>query len=196
MNPDMHFRFKAVWLSVIVLTISVFAHAQAPSGAGWTSKEVADGIQYYTFSGIDEVSGSAQQVFVIDLDLSNPRYALRFAYSPEAKVTSTVFKEKNAIVALNAAYEQPSVVIKVDGQMYSCMPADIVMDQPVPTGRARVQSTRTAFRASVSARRQRALTSPARGPSTPAARSPTSFPALRSLSTTTTLWENVLPILP
>ena len=128
----MQLRFKAVWLSVLALSLSIFAYAQAPTGEGWSSKTVADGIQYYTFSGIDEVSGSAQQVFVIDLDLSNPRYALRFAYSPEAKVTSTVFKEKNAIVALNAAYEQPSVVIKVDGQMYSCMPADIVMDQPVP----------------------------------------------------------------
>ncbi len=125
-------NFFGAWLAVVFLTFSLILNAQCPAGALWNSQEISEGIQYYTFSGMDNVSGSAQQVFVIDLDLSNPRYALRFAYSPEAVTTSTVFKEKNAIVAVNGAYERESVVIKVDGKMYYCMPADVVMEQPVP----------------------------------------------------------------
>lgn len=127
-----HHSIIGAWLSIIFLTFSLILNAQCPAGPGWNSQEISEGLQYYTFSGIENVSGSAQQVFVIDLDLSNPRYALRFSYSPEAITTSTVFKEKNAIVAVNAAYERESVAIKVDGQMYYCMPSDVVMDQPVP----------------------------------------------------------------
>lgn len=127
-----HHSIIGAWFSVIFLTFSLILNAQCPAGPGWNSQEISEGLQYYTFSGIENVSGSAQQVFVIDLDLSNPRYAVRFAYSPDAITTSTVFKEKNAIVAVNAAYERESVVIKVDGEMYYCMPADVVMEQPVP----------------------------------------------------------------
>ena len=35
-------------------------------------------------------------------------------------------------MAMNAAYEPESVVVKVDGHYHSCMPKDIVMNDPVP----------------------------------------------------------------
>jgi exopolysaccharide biosynthesis protein len=123
---------KRMLTAVVLLVSSVITFAQVPVGEGWTSTEVADGVVYYTFSGMDEVSGSAQQVFVIDLDLNNPRYALRFAYSDTQVVTSDVFQRNNALVAMNAAYEPSSVVIKVNGDFYSVMPYDVVMEEPVP----------------------------------------------------------------
>ncbi|MBP5689736.1 MAG: phosphodiester glycosidase family protein [Bacteroidales bacterium] len=125
-------RFSQFVLTLLVAVIPSVLFAQAPTGEGWTSEEIAEGISYYTFSGMDPVSGSAQQVFVIDLDLDNPKYVFRFSYSPKQWITSDVFKTKKAIVALNAAYEPESVVIKVDGQLYSCMPKDTVMTTPVP----------------------------------------------------------------
>lgn len=125
-------RISQLFLTLALVVIPSFLYAQAPRGEGWTSEEIADGVSYYSFSGIDPVSGSAQEVFVIDLDLDNPKYVFRFSYSPTEKVTSTVFKEKGAVAALNAAYEPTSVVIKVDGEMYSCMPYDTVMTTPVP----------------------------------------------------------------
>ena len=108
--------------------------AAAPvSGNGWAVKTVADGITYYQFSGMDEISGAAQQVFAIDLDLSNPAYAFRF-YRPAdgAETTSDVFLRNKAVVAMNASYEASSVVIKVDGTTWSCMPFNTVFTSPVP----------------------------------------------------------------
>ena len=116
----------------LLLACSLQLSANPKPGNGWTVTTIADGITYYTFSGIDEVSGSAQQVFIIDLDLCNPKYAFRFTYQDPMVITSDAFARNNAIVALNATYEPTSVVDKVNGTMYSCMPYDVVMKTPVP----------------------------------------------------------------
>ena len=117
---------------LFLLFAGLSVSANPKPGKGWTVTQIADGITYYTFSGIDEVSGSAQQVFIVDLDLCNPKYAFRFTYSDPMTVTSDVFARNNAIVALNAAYEPSSTVNKVNGTMYSRMPYDVVMKTPVP----------------------------------------------------------------
>ena len=68
---------KTLNLRLAILAIVLLALPFActgPRGEGWTTTKIADGIMYYTFSGIDKVSGSAQQVFVIDQDLNNPKY--------------------------------------------------------------------------------------------------------------------------
>ena len=70
----------------LFLLFAGFCNATAnptPADKGWTVETIAEGINYYTYSGIEEISGAAQQVFVIEQDLSNPRYALRFVYYPE-----------------------------------------------------------------------------------------------------------------
>ena len=86
----------------LLLVCSLHLSANPKPGNGWTVTSIAEGITYYTFSGIDEVSGSAQQVFIIDLDLCNPKYAFRFTYSDPVAITSDVFARNNAIVAMNA----------------------------------------------------------------------------------------------
>ena len=125
-------RITSIALFLLVLISSWNLSANPKPGKGWTVTPIADGITYYTFTGIDEVSGSAQQVFVIDLDLCNPKYAFRFTYSDPMTVTSDVFARNNAIVALNGAYEPSSTVNKVNGTLYSRMPYDVVMTTPVP----------------------------------------------------------------
>ena len=122
-----HFR-----LLLLSIAISLPLAAQAPRGEGWTSETIASGVSYYTFSGIEDISGAAQQIFVIDLDLSDPRNALRFSYSAEDVPTSAIFKKYDALAAINAGYEASSIVIKVDDQMHSCMPFDYVFTSPVP----------------------------------------------------------------
>ena len=101
-----------------------------PEEKGWTVKEVAPGVQYRQFTG--SVDGSAQRVFVVDWDMSAPGYALKFTASPEAVRTSEVFREQEALVAMNACYEAPSVVLKVDGDYVSCMPNNTIMSTGVP----------------------------------------------------------------
>ena len=116
----------------VIALLAAFCPVFAQKGEGWTEKDVAPGIRYYSFSGVEPVSGSPQNVFVIDWDTSNPSYALRFTWTPKQSITSGVFRRENAVVALNAAYEPESIVIKVGGHMHSCMPNDKVMTTPVP----------------------------------------------------------------
>ena len=112
----------------LVLVLPLFAQ----KGEGWTQKEVVPGIRYCSYSGTDPISGSPQEVFVVDWDTANPSYALRFTWSDKMTITSSVYHRENAVVALNAAYEPESTVIKVGGFYHSIMPKDTVMTTPVP----------------------------------------------------------------
>lgn len=97
-----------------------------PSGSGWTSKTIREGITYYTFSGKDPVSNDSQQAFAIDLDLNNPKYAVKLTYTTPTVVTSTVHKDHNAIATMNAGYEQGSIYIRVDGKDKSAIPSTVI----------------------------------------------------------------------
>lgn len=117
----------------LLATLAAGVAIAAPQeGAGWKVTKVADGIVYYAFSGTDVISGSPQQVFIIDWDTTNPSYCLRYTWSEKPSITSDVFRRENAVVALNAAYEPESTVVKVGGHYFSCMPNDKVMTTPVP----------------------------------------------------------------
>lgn len=122
----------------LTLTLLIFLYgtlnlfSQAPAGEGWTSKKVAEGINYLTYSGVESISGSPQQVFVIDWDTNDPTHALRFTWNKKGHVSSDLFRQNDAVATLNAAYEPESVVIRVGGQFYSQMPNDKVMKEPVP----------------------------------------------------------------
>ena len=120
-------RFVSI-LAAFSLAVPVFAQV----GEGWTEKTVAPGIKYLSFSGIEPVSGSAQEIFVVDWDMSNPAYALRYTWTENQTITSNVHRRENAVVSLNAAYEPISTVVKVGGYYHSCMPRDTVMETPVP----------------------------------------------------------------
>ncbi len=103
-----------------------------PEQKGWTETQVAPGIVYRHFHGTDPVSGSAQQVFVADWDMSRPGYALKFTYNREGTVASEVMKAHDAVVVMNAAYEPASVVLKIGGEYFSGMPNNSVMATGVP----------------------------------------------------------------
>ncbi|MBP5483982.1 MAG: phosphodiester glycosidase family protein [Bacteroidales bacterium] len=120
-------RFTSI-IAALALALPVFAQV----GDGWTEKIVAPGIKYFSFSGVEPVSGSPQEIFVLDWDMSNPAYALRYTWTDKETITSTVHRRENAVASLNAAYEPISTVVKVGGFYHSCMPRDTVMETPVP----------------------------------------------------------------
>ena len=103
-----------------------------PEEAEWKVTELAPGLVYRSYCGLDPVSGGAQQVFVADWDMSASGYALKFNASWDGTRTSEVFKENDALVAMNACYEPGSVAIKVDGEYMSCVPNNTVMNTGVP----------------------------------------------------------------
>ena len=93
-----------------------------PAGLGWSSKTISEGLVYYTFSGTDDITNAVQQVFAIDLDLSNPKYEVKFTYTSPSVETSDVHKEYNAIATMNAGYEAGSIYIRVGGKNKSLLP--------------------------------------------------------------------------
>lgn len=116
----------------LLLVSSICALAGPGPGNGWTVETLDEGLVYYTFSGIDNITCSAQRVYAIDLDLNNPSYAFRFNYTAENIIPSDVMKKRDALVVMNAGYEASSIAIKVDGIMYSNAPFDYVFTSPVP----------------------------------------------------------------
>ena len=103
-----------------------------PEEKGWTEEQLEPGLVYRQFHGTEPCSGAAQNVYVADLDLSAPGLELKFTYSPTRVVTSDVRKNHDAVIAMNAAYEPESVVLKVDGEVHSLIPNNMVMQNPVP----------------------------------------------------------------
>ena len=103
-----------------------------PSGTGWTSTKIEDGITYCTFSGTDPVTKSPQRVFVTDVDLSNTDYSVKLVLYENRSTASAVMKEKKAIVTMNAGYERGSIVIRVDGRTAYMMPNSTIGDTGVP----------------------------------------------------------------
>ena len=103
-----------------------------PSGAGWTTTVVADGITYYTFDGKETVSRANQRIFAADIDMTEDKYRLGLVYHSDRSTTSGVFKEQKALVAMNGGYEVASIVIKVDGTYYSAMPNNNIGSTTVP----------------------------------------------------------------
>ncbi|MBQ0077476.1 MAG: phosphodiester glycosidase family protein [Bacteroidales bacterium] len=85
-----------------------------PSGEGWVSENVDDGIVYWHFQGTDPVSGVSQSVHVADVDL-NKEWGLEFTYDPRGVKTSDRFKEYGATVAMNGGFGASQIFIKESG---------------------------------------------------------------------------------
>ena len=116
------------------LNARIAKYVYRPAEGKWTATQVAPGLVYRSFTGLDPISGSAQRIFVADWDMKVPGYALKFFMSeiPEKIPTSEAYKRAGAVVAMNAAYEPPSIVLKVDGESIFNMPNNTVMATGVP----------------------------------------------------------------
>ena len=103
-----------------------------PSGTGWTSTTIDEGIVYYTFEGKESVTGKNQRIFVADVDLNNTAYAVKLAYYSDRNIASKVFANYKALVCMNGGYERGSIFIRVDGSNKSMMPDDEISTTGVP----------------------------------------------------------------
>ena len=92
---------------------------------GWEVDTVQEGLVYKRFSGKDPISGANQIVNAVDVDLNNPRYAVKFTYG-DRTATSDAFKNAGAVATINATYEKESVFIRVDGTTSHKIDMDIV----------------------------------------------------------------------
>ena len=105
-----------------------------PSGAGWTSKTIDEGVVYYAFSGTDQVTSQKEEVFAVDLDLSKSQYQVKLLYTrePRLKVSQAFALNANTVAAMNANYELNSIFVRVDGTTRYQIPKIVIGDTDVP----------------------------------------------------------------
>ena len=76
---------------------------------------ISKGLVHYHFSGTDEVTGAAQNVNVLEVDLDNEDYKVTFTYVNPRDTVSSVAKKNGALAAINGAYELEAVYCRVNG---------------------------------------------------------------------------------
>ena len=104
-----------------------------PSGAGWTSKTIDEGVVYYSFSGTDQVTSQKEEVFAVDVDLSKSQYQVQLLYTNPRVYVSEAFKRNdNTVAAMNANYELNSIFVRVDGTTYYQIPKIVIGETDVP----------------------------------------------------------------
>ena len=113
-----------------------------PSGAGWTSKTIDEGVVYYSFSGTDALSNQKEEVFAVDLDLSKSQYQVQLLYTNPRVFVSEAFKSNpNTVAAMNANFELNSIFVRVDGITRFQIPKVTVGDTDVPNWKSEAAFT-------------------------------------------------------
>ena len=98
-----------------------------PSGAGWTSKTIDDGLVYYTYVGVDEFSKLKQEIFVVDLDLSKTQYKVQLLHTSPAVPVPDAFKLiEGTVAAMNANYELNSIYVRTAGTNHYQIPKSTI----------------------------------------------------------------------
>ena len=91
-----------------------------PTGK-WMTEKLDNGLILYTFRGYDDVSNANQIVNVLEVNLSDPRYAIKFVYSAQGTTNSNAVKaEPTAIAGINAGYEPEAIYIKINNAIVQC----------------------------------------------------------------------------
>lgn len=96
------------------------------AGNGWTVSTVAEGITYYAFEGLEPITNAKQRIYVTDIDLSTPTYAVKLGYYPSTTTASKVFRENNALACINAGYEAGSIWIRFENRNKSAIPNNFI----------------------------------------------------------------------
>ena len=90
-----------------------------PTGK-WRTEKLDNGLVLYTFRGYDDVSAANQIVNVLEVNLSDPRYSIKFAYADKGEINSNMVKnEPAAIAGINGGYEQEAIYIKINNAIIS-----------------------------------------------------------------------------
>ena len=90
-----------------------------PTGK-WITEKLDNGLVLYTFRGYDDITEANQIVNVLEVNLSDPRYSIKFAYADKGEINSNMVKnEPAAIAGINGGYEQEAIYIKINNAIIS-----------------------------------------------------------------------------
>ena len=98
------------------------------TSTGWTTSKIADGITHYHFYGNEDITGTKQNVNVLEVDLNNEKYRINFDYSRPEDLLSSISARSGAIAAVNATFEMSSVYLRANAYNYSVVPLDMSKD--------------------------------------------------------------------
>ena len=102
------------------------------SSVQWKHESLGEGLTYHTFSALDVVSKAQQMVYVLEVDLNNPAYAVQFYINKNGSTCSDAVKSTGAIAGMNAGYELSSIFVRIDGTEYTAIPNLTVGSTDVP----------------------------------------------------------------
>lgn len=85
--------------------------------------KIKDGIIHYSLFGKEDVSGTYQNVNVLEVDLNNEAYKINFLFCG-SDTTSAVGKRMKAIAAINACYEQDAIYCRTNGYNHAQVTLD------------------------------------------------------------------------
>lgn len=87
-----------------------------PVPVNWTVKDIRDGLRWYSFRGIESITGAVQVLEVLELDLSKGGLALEFQYYPvKTTLSSAIQGTEGAIAGVNASFGTPHTFIRTGG---------------------------------------------------------------------------------
>lgn len=102
----------------------------------WKRDTISQGYVYHNYCGYDPISDAMQNVNVLEIDMNNPRYSVKFdCFERDVTTSYVASRRKGTVGAINGAYEPASVFIRVDGKTYFDIPNSIVMNTGVPQWR-------------------------------------------------------------
>lgn len=126
---------------IACISVTVNKEIVFPSSECWNRNELSEGLVYYTFKGekdkssdqlaYDSITDAYQVVNVVSLDLNNSRYQFKFHYGRDttSRVLATT---KQAVVTMNATYEQASIFARVDNKDCCTMKNNTISSTGVP----------------------------------------------------------------
>ena len=131
-------KFQTAALVTVVLHFFAISFLPASAqevnsgrAAVWQRDTIAEGLIYHSYQGIEPITGTYQLVNVLEVDMKNPRYRLKFTMEEKFQTTAEAASRNNALAAINATYEKESVFIRVDGHTFYDIPNPWVMSTPV-----------------------------------------------------------------
>ncbi len=129
-------------------TSSVYTDGEFVSGDVWTHTVISEGLTLHEFNGMDKSSGTYvgtnvnQIVQVLDVDLKNPRYGLKYYYHGEPNTAPTVIHSEavqlckaqgyKVVAGVNGGYEPTSTFVQADGVTYYSSLSEKVQSSGMP----------------------------------------------------------------
>ena len=87
-----------------------------PVPVNWTVKEIREGLRWFSYRGLESVTGANQVLNVLEVDIQDSGLGLEFQYYPvKTTLSSAIRQTEGAIAGVNASFGTPHTFIRTGG---------------------------------------------------------------------------------